>query len=33
MIFITFSFLWWLSIVKAPNVGKKKQQQQRDLRT
>ena len=33
MIFITFSFLWWLSIVKAPNVEKKKQQQQRDLRT
>ena len=35
MIFMTFSFLWWLSIVKAPNVEKKKkqQQQQRDLRT
>ena len=32
---MTFSFLWWLSIVKAPNVEKKKkrQQQQRDLRT
>ena len=25
MIFMTFSFLWWLSIVKAPNVKKKKQ--------
>ena len=24
MIFMTFSFLWWLSIVKAPNVKKKK---------
>ena len=23
MIFMTFSFLWWLSIVKAPNVKKK----------
>ena len=22
---MTFSFLWWLSIVKAPNVKKKKQ--------
>ena len=21
MIFMTFSFLWWLSIVKAPNVN------------
>ena len=31
---MTFSFLWWLSIVKAPNVEKKQQQQQqRDLRT
>ena len=31
---MTFSFLWWLSIVKAPNVEKKKKQQQkRDLRT
>ena len=25
MIFMTFSFLWWLSIVKAPNVKKTKQ--------
>ena len=24
MIFMTFSFLWWLSIVKAPNVKKEK---------
>ena len=23
MIFMTFSFRWWLSIVKAPNVKKK----------
>ena len=22
MIFMTFSFLWWLSIVKAPNANK-----------
>ena len=27
MIFMTFSFLWWLSIVKAPNVKKKKTKQ------
>ena len=25
MIFMTLSFLWWLSIVKAPNVKKTKQ--------
>ena len=23
---MTFSFLWWLSIVKAPNVKKKKKE-------
>ena len=27
MIFMTFSFLWWLSIVKAPNVKKNKTKQ------
>ena len=26
MIFMTLSFLWWLSIVKAPNVKKKTKQ-------
>ena len=31
MIFMTFSFLWWLSIVKAPNV-KKKQNKQTKIR-
>ena len=29
---MTFSFLWWLSIVKAPNVKKKKKKKS-DLRT
>ena len=29
MIFMTFSFLWWLSIVKAPTVKKKKKKPQR----
>ena len=29
---MTFSFLWWLSIVKAPNV-KKKKKKKGDLRT
>ena len=33
MIFMTFSFLWWLSIVKAPNVKKKtKQNKQTKIR-
>ena len=27
MIFMTFSFLWWLSIVKDPNVKKNKTKQ------
>ena len=30
---MTFSFLWWLSIVKAPNVKKKKKKKKGDLRT
>ena len=33
---MTFSFLWWLSIVKAPNVKKKKKKKKKkkgDLRT
>ena len=30
---MTFSFLWWLSIVKAPNVKKKKNKKKGDLRT
>ena len=29
MIFMTFSFQWWLSIVKAPNVKKKTKQKQK----
>ena len=28
MIFMTFSFLWWLSIVKAPNVKKQNKTKQ-----
>ena len=27
--FMTFSFLWWLSIVKAPNVKKKKKKKKK----
>ena len=30
---MTFSFMWWLFIVKAPNVENKTKKQKKDLRT
>ena len=33
MIFMTFSFLWWLSIVKAPNVKKKQNKTKQNKQT
>ena len=33
MIFMTFSFLWWLSIVKAPNVKKQKTKTKQNKQT
>ena len=33
MIFMTFSFLWWLSIVKAPNVKKNQNKTKQNKQT
>ena len=33
MIFMTFSFLWWLSIVKVPNVKKKQNKTKQNKQT